>query len=80
MFGALLQYPGSRARSRSAAGNRALRAKGALAIVAADPLALTLLAAPGELGADIAVGIDAAVRRADGFGGPHAAYIATGTR
>jgi glycine dehydrogenase len=77
VFGALLQYPGTSGVVRDLRpAIAALRAKGALAIVAADLLALTLLASPGELGADIAVGSAQRFGVPMGYGGPHAAYMA----
>jgi glycine dehydrogenase len=77
MFGALLQYPGTTGVLRDLRpAVAALKAKGALAIVAADLLALTLLASPGELGADIAIGSAQRFGVPMGYGGPHAAYMA----
>ena len=77
VFGGLLQYPGSSGAVRDLRpAIAALRAKGALAIVAADLLALTLLASPGELGADIAIGSAQRFGVPMGYGGPHAAYMA----
>jgi glycine dehydrogenase len=76
VFGALLQYPGTSGAVRDLRPAIAgLHAKGALAIVAADLLALTLLASPGELGADIAVGSAQRFGVPMGYGGPHAAYM-----
>ncbi|MFH1344742.1 MAG: aminomethyl-transferring glycine dehydrogenase [Pseudomonadota bacterium] len=77
VFGALLQYPASSGAVRDLRpAIAALRAKGALAVVAADLLALTLLASPGELGADIAIGSAQRFGVPMGYGGPHAAYMA----
>jgi glycine dehydrogenase len=77
VFGALLQYPGTTGVVRDLRpAIAALHAKGALAAVAADLLALTLLASPGELGADIAVGSAQRFGVPMGYGGPHAAYMA----
>ena len=77
VFGALLQYPASSGAVRDLRpAISALRAEGALAVVAADLLALTLLASPGELGADIAVGSAQRFGVPMGYGGPHAAYMA----
>ena len=75
--GALLQYPGSSGAVRDLRpAIAALRAKGGLAILAADLLALTLLASPAELGADIAIGSAQRFGVPMGYGGPHAAYMA----
>src|SRR5947209_4713395 len=77
VFGALLQYPGSSGAVRDLRpAITALRARGGLAVIAADLLALTLLASPGELGADIAIGSAQRFGVPMGYGGPHAAYMA----
>ncbi len=78
LFGVLLQYPGASGRIRDLRPViDAAHAQGGLAAVAADLLALTLLMPPGELGADIAVGSTQRFGVPMGYGGPHAAYIAT---
>jgi len=77
VFGAVLQYPGTSGAVRDLRGAIAsLRAKGGLAVIAADLLALALLASPGELGADIAIGSAQRFGVPMGYGGPHAAYMA----
>jgi len=77
VVGALLQYPGTSGAVRDLRpAIAAVHAQGGLAIVAADLLALTLLASPGELGADIAIGSAQRFGVPMGYGGPHAAYMA----
>jgi glycine dehydrogenase len=78
VFGALVQYPATDGaifdyESLAKAAHNA----GALLVVAADILALTLLKPPGEFGADVAVGNTQRFGVPLGFGGPHAAYFAT---
>ncbi len=78
VFGAIFQYPGVCGACHDVSGPiAALHAAGAIAVVAADPLALTLLKPPGEMGADIAVGSMQRYGVPMGYGGPHAAYMAT---
>jgi glycine dehydrogenase len=77
-FAALLQYPavnGSVDDYRAL--TEALHARGALVICATDLLALTLLTPPGDWGADVAVGSSQRFGVPIGFGGPHAAFLAT---
>ena len=77
-FGLLLQYPGADGDVRDyRALVDAAHAKGTLVVVAADLLALTLLAPPGEWGADVVVGSSQRFGVPMGFGGPHAAFMAT---
>ncbi len=77
-FAVVLQYPGTCGQVRDLSGEiQAAHSAGALAIVAADPLSLTLLTSPGEMGADIVVGSAQRFGVPMGFGGPHAGYMAT---
>jgi glycine dehydrogenase len=77
LFGVLLQFPGASGAVRDPAPLiEATHAQGALAVVAADLLALTLLTPPGEMGADVAVGSSQRFGVPLWFGGPHAGYIA----
>ena len=77
LFGVLLPCPGASGQVRDLAPViAAAHEHGALAAVAADLLALTLLVPPGEQGADIAVGSTQRFGVPMGYGGPHAAYIA----
>jgi glycine dehydrogenase len=77
-FAVLLQYPGTTGAVRDLGAEiAAAHEAGALAIVAADPLALVLLAAPSTMGADVVVGSAQRFGVPMGFGGPHAAFFAT---
>ncbi|MGD1951281.1 MAG: aminomethyl-transferring glycine dehydrogenase [Leptolyngbyaceae cyanobacterium] len=80
LFGLLLQYPASTGAIYDYTEVlAAAHDVGALVTVAADLLSLTLLKAPGEMGADIAVGNTQRFGVPLGYGGPHAAYFATKT-
>ena len=76
-FGVMLQYPDTfGAINDYRALAEAVHARGGLVAVATDLLALTLIAAPGEWGADIVVGNSQRFGVPFGFGGPHAAFMA----
>ncbi|MFC5576500.1 aminomethyl-transferring glycine dehydrogenase [Lysobacter niabensis] len=76
-FGVLLQYPNTFGQVGDyKALADAVHARGGLVAVATDLLALTLIAAPGEWGADIVVGNSQRFGVPFGFGGPHAAFMA----
>jgi len=78
VFGALVQYPATDGAIHDYEPfARAAHDAGALLVVAADILALTLLKPPGEFGADVAIGSTQRFGVPLGFGGPHAAYFAT---
>ena len=77
VFGVLLQYPGASGAVRDDAELiAALRARGVRVAVAADLLALTLLRAPGGIGADVVVGSAQRFGVPLGYGGPHAGFMA----
>jgi glycine dehydrogenase len=74
--GVLVQYPGASGRILDPQPLiDAVHERGALAVVAADLLALTLLEAPGELGADVVVGSSQRFGVPMFYGGPHAGYM-----
>src|SRR5437868_13322667 len=78
IFGALIQYPATDGAIYDYTEFvKQAHDAGALVVVAADILALTLLKPPGEFGADVAVGNSQRFGVPLGFGGPHAAYFAT---
>jgi glycine dehydrogenase len=78
VFGVLLQYPATDGPILDyTAFIREVHRHEALAVVATDLLALTLLKPPGEFGADVAVGSAQRFGVPMGYGGPHAAFFAT---
>jgi glycine dehydrogenase len=79
-FGVLVQYPDTTGAINDFTDLATLaHSKDALVIAATDLLALTLLTAPGEWGADIAVGSAQRFGVPMGFGGPHAGFMAVRT-
>ncbi len=77
VFGAIFQYPGTYGHLRDFTRQmEALHAVKAIGIVSADPMALCLLKEPAAMGADIAVGSTQRFGVPEGYGGPHAAYMA----
>lgn len=77
-FAAFIQYPANDGSIDDYENLIALiHASNALAIMATDLMALTLLKAPGEMNADIVVGNSQRFGVPLGFGGPHAAFMAT---
>ena len=78
LAGCLLQYPASTGSLPDyEAFVQCVHDAGALVCVATDLLALTVLRPPGEFGADVAVGSAQRFGVPLGFGGPHAAFLAT---
>ncbi len=79
-FGLLVQYPDTRGQINGyEKSSEIAHEKGAFLIAATDLMALTLLKAPGEWGADIAVGSAQRFGVPMGFGGPHAGFMAVRT-
>ena len=80
-FGVIAQLPGASGRvvDWSKLVDQA-HERGALVALGADLLALTLIAPPGEIGADVAYGTAQRFGVPMGFGGPHAGYLAVHTK
>ncbi|MBD3616596.1 MAG: aminomethyl-transferring glycine dehydrogenase [Gracilimonas sp.] len=78
LFGILLQYPATDGTVEDYTSLiSAAHENNVYAVVAADLLSLTLLKAPGEMGADVVVGSSQRFGVPMGYGGPHAAFFAT---
>jgi glycine dehydrogenase len=78
LFGAIFQYPGSKGAVNSLNNPiDKIHEQNAIAIVAADILALVLLTSPGSMGADIVLGNTQRFGVPMGYGGPHAAFFAS---
>lgn len=78
VFTVILQYPATNGSiGHPEAIIKSAKAAGAIAIVATDLLALTILKSPGDMGADIAIGSAQRFGVPFGYGGPHAAFIST---
>ncbi|MBI2703965.1 MAG: aminomethyl-transferring glycine dehydrogenase [Actinobacteria bacterium] len=78
IFGVLVQYPSSSGAVRSLEPLIAsAHDRGALVVTGTDLLALCVLRPPGEMGADIVVGSSQRFGVPLGYGGPHAAFVAT---
>jgi len=76
-FGALFQYPGQAGDVLDLTNCiAAVKARGAVAIVSADIMAMLVMKSPAALGADIALGSTQRFGIPMGFGGPHAAFFA----
>ncbi len=76
VFGALFQYPGTYGDVIDYTNEiAALHEAKAIAVVATDLLALTMLKEPGQMGADIAIGSSQRFGVPMGYGGPHAAFM-----
>ncbi|GIC30995.1 glycine cleavage system P protein [Vibrio cholerae] len=77
-FGALLQYPGTTGQVRDLTDIIAkAQANKTLVTVATDLLASVLLKPAGEMGADVVIGSAQRFGVPMGYGGPHAAFMAT---